>query len=44
MPPSCQPAAIMLTDIAGYTALMGSDEQKAFTILNIVLLPVKEAI
>ena len=24
----------MFTDIVGYTALMGNDEQKAFTILN----------
>ncbi|GAA4431687.1 adenylate/guanylate cyclase domain-containing protein [Pontibacter saemangeumensis] len=29
-----QLAAIMFTDIAGYTALMGSDEQKAFELLN----------
>ncbi|HEY6436130.1 MAG TPA: adenylate/guanylate cyclase domain-containing protein, partial [Ignavibacteriaceae bacterium] len=29
-----QLAAIMFTDIVGYTALMGNDEQKAFTILN----------
>ena len=28
-----QLAAIMFTDIVGYTALMGNDEQKAFTIL-----------
>lgn len=27
-------AAIMFTDIVGYTALMGDDEQKAFEILN----------
>jgi len=27
--PSRQLAAIMFTDIQGYTALMGSDEQKA---------------
>jgi len=26
--------AIMLTDIVGYTALMGKDEQKAFELLN----------
>ncbi len=30
MPQSRQLAAIMFTDIAGYTALMGKDEQKAF--------------
>jgi TolB-like protein/class 3 adenylate cyclase/Tfp pilus assembly protein PilF len=29
-----QLAAIMFTDIVGYTALMGNDEQKAFTLLN----------
>ncbi len=29
-----QLAAIMFTDIVGYTALMGNDEQKAFTILK----------
>jgi serine/threonine-protein kinase len=29
-----QLAAIMFTDIVGYTALMGDDEQKAFEILN----------
>ncbi len=29
-----QLAAIMFTDIVGYTALMGSDEEKAFRILN----------
>ncbi|MBD0288999.1 MAG: adenylate/guanylate cyclase domain-containing protein, partial [Flavisolibacter sp.] len=34
MPSSRQLAAIMFTDIAGYTALMGKDEQKAFAILN----------
>ena len=28
-----QLAAIMFTDIVGYTALMGNDEQKAFSIL-----------
>lgn len=28
-------AAIMFTDIVGYTALMGNDEQKAFELLNI---------
>lgn len=32
--PSRQLAAIMFTDIVGYTALMGNDEQKAFTILT----------
>ena len=34
MPQSRQLAAIMFTDIVGYTALMGNDEQKAFIILN----------
>src|ERR687890_362609 len=34
MPKSRQLAAIMFTDIAGYTALMGEDEQKAFNILK----------
>src|SRR6185436_13321284 len=34
MPQSRQLAAIMFTDIVGYTALMGNDEQKAFTILD----------
>ena len=34
MPQSRQLAAIMVTDIVGYTALMGKDEQKSFTILN----------
>ena len=34
MPQSRQLAAIMFTDIVGYTALMGNDEQKAFTILT----------
>src|SRR5204863_8849877 len=29
-----QLAAIMFTDIVGYTALMGKDEQKAFQMLN----------
>ena len=29
-----QLAAIMFTDIVGYTALMGKDEQKAFSILE----------
>ena len=34
MPSFRQLAAIMFTDIVGYTALMGNDEQKAFAILN----------
>jgi class 3 adenylate cyclase len=34
MPESRQLAAIMFTDIVGYTALMGKDEQKAFSILE----------
>ncbi|WP_162054651.1 adenylate/guanylate cyclase domain-containing protein [Pontibacter pamirensis] len=34
MPPTRQLAAIMFTDIAGYTALMGEDESKAFELLN----------
>ncbi|MEJ0104570.1 MAG: adenylate/guanylate cyclase domain-containing protein [Bacteroidota bacterium] len=34
MPASRQLAAIMFTDIVGYTALMGSDEQKAFQLLK----------
>jgi class 3 adenylate cyclase len=29
-----QLAAIMFTDIVGYTALMGNDEQKAFSLLK----------
>ncbi|MBD0377472.1 MAG: hypothetical protein ICV51_17820, partial [Flavisolibacter sp.] len=29
-----QLAAIMFTDIVGYTALMGKDEQKAFDLLR----------
>ena len=29
-----QLAAIMFTDIVGYTGLMGRDEQKAFELLN----------
>jgi adenylate cyclase len=34
MPQVRQLAAIMFTDIVGYTALMGSDEQKAFELLE----------
>src|SRR5262245_8079461 len=34
MPSTRQLAAIMFTDIVGYTALMGKDEQKAFDHLN----------
>ncbi len=34
MSQSRQLAAIMFTDIVGYTALMGDDEQKAFELLN----------
>ena len=34
MPQSRQLAAIMFTDIVGYTALMGNDEQKAFELLH----------
>ncbi|MBA4409357.1 MAG: hypothetical protein Q8S54_09640 [Bacteroidota bacterium] len=34
MPQSRQLAAIMFTDIIGYTALMGNDEQKAFYLLR----------
>ena len=29
-----QLAAIMFTDIVGYTALMGADEEKAFDLLS----------
>ena len=34
MSQSRQLAAIMFTDIVGYTALMGNDEQKAFDLLK----------
>ncbi|MDH4298976.1 MAG: hypothetical protein OEV74_22090, partial [Cyclobacteriaceae bacterium] len=34
MPQSRQLAAIMFTDIVGYTALMGSDNKKALAILQ----------
>lgn len=34
MPQSRQLAAIMFTDIVGYTALMGNDEKNAFILLN----------
>ncbi len=34
MPQTRQLAAIMFTDIVGYTALMGEDEQKAFELLH----------
>ncbi len=34
MPQTRQLAAIMFTDIVGYTALMGDDEDKAFDLLN----------
>ena len=34
MSQSRQLAAIMFTDIVGYTALMGNDEQKAFELLS----------
>ena len=34
MSQSRQLAAIMFTDIVGYTAMMGNDEQKAFELLR----------
>ena len=34
MPQTRRLAAIMFTDIVGYTALMGNDEQKAFQLLK----------
>lgn len=34
MPQTRQQAAIMFTDIEGYTALMGEDEQSAFKLLK----------
>lgn len=34
MSSSRQLAAIMFTDVVGYTALMGKDEQKAFALLK----------
>lgn len=34
MSQSRQLAAIMFTDIVGYTALMGRDEQKAFELIK----------
>lgn len=34
MPQSRQLAAIMFTDIVGYTSLMGDDEEKAFELLR----------
>jgi len=35
MPQTRQLAAIMFTDIVGYTALMGNDEKKAFELLSV---------
>ena len=35
MPSTHQLAAIMFTDIVGYTALMGADEEKAFSLLKL---------
>src|SRR5262245_25724500 len=35
MPQTRQLAAIMFTDIVGYTALMGNDEKKAFELLSL---------
>ncbi len=35
MPQSRQLAAIMFTDIVGYTSLMGNDEEKAFNLLRL---------
>jgi len=35
MPQSRQLAAIMFTDIVGYTALMGNDEKKVFELLSL---------
>jgi len=34
MSQTCQLAVIMFTDIVGYTALMGKDEEKAFELLE----------
>ena len=34
MPKERRHSAIMFTDIVGYTALMGSDEDRAFEILS----------
>ena len=44
MPQSRQLAAIMFTDIVGYTALMGDDEQMAFELLNKIRLVQKPLI